>query len=269
MVEIRILKQFKHIIKTYANKESILVYQMGKVGSTSLENSLHSAIHLHTFYNKPPCFLRKESFRKNPRKWIENFIGNFLKRVVIKNRKKTKIISLIRDPYSRNLSMFFQDMSYWMIRHQELSHYDTREEGFQFLYETFEKSYDHFYFDKWFNEEIKKLSGIDIFNYPFDKKSGYQIIKGKNYEILLLQLERMGDLVDEISDFVGYKIEMKSTNISSNKWYAPVYESFKKNYLPTPYYIDSLYATRTAKHFYTETDLLLFKTKHLSKSSVS
>lgn len=264
-----LMHKLKTIINDFSDESNILIYQMGKVGSTSLELSLPNAKHLHTLYNNPPCYIKQESFFKKPLKWLSNRFGDILRKSSIQKRKKIKIISLMRDPYSRNISMFFQDMPYWMIKHEEFSYYDTREEGLKFLYETFEKSYDHFYFDRWFDEEIKKLSGINIFNYPFDKNRGYRIIKDKNFEILLLQLEKMDDLVDEISDFINYKIKIKSTNISTNKWYAPVYNSFKKNYDPAPDYLDSLYTTRTAKHFYSETDLLRFKTKHLTKNTVS
>lgn len=261
------MQKFRARLRQIVNQfsaDAVLIYQMGKVGSTSLEKSLADAQHFHSLYSNPPCKIHQERRKKHPVAWVQKFFGNVLKQGLIRRRKHVKIISLVREPYSRNVSMFFQDLPYWMVSYQEKHYYDSRGEGAEFLYGTFDNIYDHFYFDRWFDDELKRLTGIDVFSHPFDKERGYELLREGKYEVLLVKLEKLQEAHEAIEAFVGYPFKMQETNKGERKWYACIYNDFKKAYRPTEAYLSSLYATKTVRHFYSDEEIAGFKNRFLA-----
>lgn len=96
----------------FQETDSVLVYQAGKVGSAGISDALNdihkSNIHIHylnPYYN---YFSEEES----------NVYISMLNKIV-KNKKKIKIITLVREPIARDISGAFQsiaDPSRWMYR---------------------------------------------------------------------------------------------------------------------------------------------------------
>lgn len=261
---LKLLKHFKQIANEYSS-DSVLIYQMGKVGSTSLEMSLAKARHFHTLYSNSPCKIHDERRKKRPLRRLMKWFGNGLKQTMIRRRKTVRIISPVREPYGRNVSMFFQDLPFWMVHYQESTGYDSRREGPEFLYETFETAFDHFYFDHWFDKELKRLTGIDIFEYPFDMEKGYSVIRKGRYEVMLIKLEKMDELHTAIEEFVGYTFAMQSANKGEQKWYACLYRDFMARYRPSERYLNRLYDTKTVRHFYTGEEIEGFKKRYLGE----
>ena len=73
----------------------------------------------------------------------------------------------------------------------------------------------------------------------------------------------MKEVQKDIENFIGQKFEMTKKNVSDKKWYACLYEYFRKNYKPTNEYLKKLYHTKTVKHFYTEEEIEGFLSKYL------
>ena len=118
-------------------KMPVFVYQMGKVGSSSVRNSLWSwgvdpVLHLHSFFPLRNIDLDaimiengyKEGLREEideAKRVFKNFsyqlkfewllrekIDEMLYKKIVKKKKKAKFITLVREPVSTNISMFFQ-----------------------------------------------------------------------------------------------------------------------------------------------------------------
>ncbi|WP_160154388.1 putative capsular polysaccharide synthesis family protein [Microbulbifer sp. ALW1] len=249
----RIFKRLTSTYKKLANEESILVYQMGKVGSTSLERSIPGAVQLHSLYGRPPCHLHEKKLR-------ESLIGNlWLKfrdaftRFAINRRKKIRIITLIRNPLDRNVSMFFQDLLFWGRDYVDQHRPDTREEGEIFLVEAFHKAFDHFYFDTWFDEEIKRFTGIDVFEYA-NSESGHIRIQQGRFDILLLKTEQLNtpQAREAMADFCKSEVKLSGENKGENKWYAEAYTRVKGIIASDREYRAQIQSTRTYRHFYLE-----------------
>ena len=92
---------------------AVIIYQMGKVGSSTLKESLAqkniSALHIHRYYfsnNEKPINLRR---------LIHKLKSNFTFNKLIK-KEKIKIITLYRDPLSRNISSFFQNLDVYFTK---------------------------------------------------------------------------------------------------------------------------------------------------------
>ena len=218
---------------------------MGKVGSTTLELALPGSIHIHTLYDNR---LWDES--NNPFLKTKRLAGFALKRLAINSRRRVRIITLIREPQSRDVSMFFQLMPSLIHNYISENNYDSRGEGMELLYETFENAYDYNFALDWFDMELKRLTGIDVFDYPFDKNKGYlEINKGK-YDVLLIEMAKLNDLEGVVGDFCSTNICFKDSNRGGLKWYGQIYKVFKKEYLPSEKYLNTLKNSKFYKHFY-------------------
>ncbi len=261
-------KKLSQDVEAYSNESNLLIYQMGKVGSTSLEEAIKGSLHVHSLYSNWPCFVFYQQRRSNFTERFSQHFYDWSRRVALNKRKKIKIISLVRDPYARNISQYFQDLQHWMYHFSELDKKDLRlESDLSLLFEIFEKAFDHDYPFTWFDKEIKRFTGVDIFKYPFDKEKGYSIIQKGKYDILLIKLENLKFIWNIVEDFVGYKLALQSVNLSSAKWHAPVYENFIKNYLPPQVYLDKIYNSKLVKHFYTDNEILKFRNKALKQTN--
>ena len=75
----------------------------------------------------------------------------------------------------------------------------------------------------WFDKELTKTFGIDIYSLPFNKDIGYEIIRMNNIEILVLRMEDMDEHFNEaIALFINGNspIQMKKKNIGKDKKYS-------------------------------------------------
>jgi len=258
------IKKFLNEWKEFSNENNILIYQMGKVGSTTLEETIPKSIHLHSLYANWPCSVFFEQRRKGILKRLKGSLSDLLRRIAIKRRDKIKIITIVRDVYSRNVSMYFQNLQHWLYKYAEDYRYDNRFENIENLYDAFDKVFDHNYALSWFDKEIKRFTNIDIYNYSFDKNAGCTRIQNDKYDILIIKLEHMEDNWKVIEEFVGKEIKLINANVSTNKWYHGVYRDFIKSYRPSQNYLELLYTSKLMKHFYTDEDIMVFNNKALN-----
>ncbi len=122
-------------------KEPLLVYQMGKVGSATIVSSLKAATGVESRYSiyhihwlSPERLIYEEELYKNARaryngsalsahRFYPGYVwsGQFLKRRIQNQPRKSKwtVITLVREPISRNVSSFFQNL-------ETLLSYDSR-----------------------------------------------------------------------------------------------------------------------------------------------
>ena len=252
-------------INKYLDENAILIYQMGKVGSTTLENSLPNALHTHSLFDQHPCpvikILKHNSILKKIK--IKRRANKVL--TLLRKRKKIKIITMLRDPFEKNRSHYLQDLHLWLsYRHlyTKAGKDSVREEGNRVIHDTFDQCFNHDLVLNWFDNEILPFTKIDILNEAFDKDAGYSIIKKGKYEIFVYKLEKVKDILQPLSEFCGTNIVLTSTNRGDQKWYSSIYQDFKLNYKPSKTYLDSLYDTKLCKHFYTEEEIISFYTKH-------
>ena len=234
--------------------DTILVYQMGKVGSSTIHYSIKQAglksIQFHRYF-----FSNNEKSIRTPRRLITRLKTIFsVKKCMSHN--KIKVITVFRDPLSRNISSFFQNLT---SSQQKL---DTEELITQF--ESNKKINRTVV--SWFKDEFEKLTGVDIFKYSFDQKSGYQIIKERNIEVLVLTLEKLSDNEDIIKEFLNApNFSLENKNIGEKKKYNSQYSDFKRNFIPTATLLEYLYHNKVVNHFYDKEQIDDFKSNWQGK----
>lgn len=241
----QLLAQLKMLVRG----DFILIYQMGKVGSTALERTLSNSLHFHTLYNRPHCEFRARL------KWgwfgtrILMPIAYFCKRLAIRRGRKVKIITLVRDPVARARSVFFQELPYWLVLYFNKRGLDERQEGVFVLDEAFGQEFNIDYYDSWFDEELKRFTGIDVFEQEFDADQGYALLTRGKYEVLLIQYEKLSEVQEQIESFAGQAIDLTRENVSTNKWYGPILRNFTEEHIAQLPGCEQLSESRTSRYF--------------------
>lgn len=241
-----------------ACESSVLVYQNGKVGSSTVSKSLQESgienAHIHRFFFKKDV-VGELIFGKEEEEFI--YASNFLNfqspkyvRAVKDEMKYKKIITLVREPISVDLSTVFQ----WIgngTSDRFFKKWISQGKTFgEVVSELMVRIQDRQ--AEWFNYELKELSRIDVYSYPFNKEKGYTIISENGIELLLLKMENLNDLTNIIQNFVNAEqFELLNENIGKNKDYAHLYKEIKKKIELPKEYVEYYYNNNLfMNHFY-------------------
>ncbi len=170
-------------------RDPIIVYQMGKVGSSSLYATLKSVVpdrmiyHVHNLTNEGIEAINYRSTSRmrafpGPGYWQARHL--YRKITARSNQQRWHLITLTRDPVARNLSGFFQSLPLWSTTASRRFSNGERQSLFEELLDIFLQQYPHDYAHRWFDFELKKVFDIDIYESTFHKDSGYNIYNGAN-----------------------------------------------------------------------------------------
>ncbi len=224
----------------------ILIYQPGKVGSTTIERTLKEVnipcVHFHWLESNIPCErgFNKEIFN------LYNEYSTLLHEKLIE--EELRIITLVREPIAKELSEFMQ---LFMVDYVEdiVKTNNLEEEVKAFVIKRILENQEFLWFDK----ELKALTNIDIFQYPFDKENGYLWIKEGKVQILVLKTEMLDENESIIGEFVGKSnLKIVRDNIGNEKHYKYIYQELKQQFRLPKKIVEELYVNnRYLDHFYT------------------
>ena len=251
--------------RRYRDEDNILVYQMGKVGSTSLAKALgERAIQIHNFYpGNDPC-ARKPFYRSGWRRKIVDRLFFYVIRRAVRARRKLKIVTLVRDPVGRNVSMYFQHLHYWLAYYfSEVRADRDGREGIDTLVDCFREAFDHRYPLEWFDRELKRFTGVDVYEHAFDRTKGCAEIKQGRVDVLIVQTEKLQDCWHAVEDFCGLELESREDNRAERKWYGALYSEFLNRYSLRAEELDEIYSSRFATFFFSEAARADFRCKWL------
>lgn len=264
------------------NKAPVLIYQMGKVGSSSVTHSLRNVKLGRRIYHVH--FLRQdyiEKYEAQRKDWLGTNREPALKHIwqyqYLREKldkglsDKWKIITLIRDPVARNLSTFFQNMEvvsskadeYTFMSPEHQFEVTITKDKIEPLIDLFFDKIDHEYPLIFFEREFNHLFDIDVMTGEFSTEQGYEIYSGDQAELLFIRLEDLNDCVSEAFEtFLDLQnFTLQNTNVGSEKAYADVYKQFKNIIVLPKSYLDSLYDTPFMHHFYSEPEIDAFRKK--------
>jgi len=257
----------------YTGNEIVYIYQMGKVGSTGLRKTLENqGMMVFLEHNLTLSYSESQGVKRILGFWDQSGSKfSELKRKIypcqrLRMLRKTpdiKIISLVREPIARNLSLCFH-LSTDFIRDDVTNRFfkgnRTSNELFSYYLED---RIDQSAGIRWFDREFLPTTGVNVYDYPFDSEEGYAVLQTEKYDILVLQLEKLNNNMLRIQEFLGLSepFELARANVGDNKWYHLLYKEFKKNYRPSKALVDTLYSSQFMTHFYSKTDIEKFKQK--------
>lgn len=249
----------------------VLILQPGKVGSSTLFHSLWNekiwCVQVHEVKYKKHMFAGE----------YEKIYNDYLREARV---KPVRVISLVREPIKRDISCFWD-----LIRSGCFIYNDFLDRD---ICGGFEKYLDYAYnrrdeIDKmvpgekgilwwgpefdWFKEELEPALGIDIYQYPFNKEKGFVQIKEGNMNLLVLTLEKLGDNLDIIKDFLGLEhLELSNSNQANDTEYRYIYEEFHQRLTLKRDYLDYYYKGNPhMDYFYTKEDQERFLCKWQQK----
>lgn len=240
--------------------EPVFIYQMGKVASSSIYESLKEqglcVFHAHVL-NFPKDKAIPRGFEWSIKE------GKRLRSRLIDRGIPLKIITLTRDPIARNISAYFQNLD---AIHQERDvHEKVSIEG---LISTFLAEYDHAIPLTWFERELRDVTGINVYDHEFPKDKGFQVIERGTIRALIMQVELTNDVkLRLIREFIGHPgFSLKERNIASAKHYSAQYKEFVRRIKLPQEYVERLLESKYARHFYSDSDRARFREKWLREA---
>lgn len=237
----------------------VLIYQMGKVGSSAVYESIirtdiaNPVYHVHFLsYSNLNAV---EQYQRDS--GALNAIGKIhywrsLRRKLDRTEKTVYLISLVRDPVAREISNIFENMA---SHHKELMT-DTGDVNIEktvaflkTLFADFNEATD--YTCTWFDKEILDTFGIDVYATPFDHSRAYSIIANDRAKLLLLRMEDLSVVFSEaMREFMGISVPIVRANDSSTGQHHEAYKAVIGKIALSQAEAENIYSSRYALHFY-------------------
>lgn len=233
----------------------VLIYQMSKVGSSTVRACLHEAgvrnLHFHymgEYWEKAASFYRSRNAILPYHFYLSRLVRPWLRL----QSGPVRIITLVRDPVARKISNAFQ-----LGRYTDLSGADAKAAG-DWIRQNVDWNEPSPYESVWFDKEVYEIFGVDIYDHPFDRSNGYARIRTDEIDLLILRLEDLNTLIPSVvSDYVGRDLSLTRANTRSDPTYTTVKKSFK---LPRNT-LDNIYSQKMVRHCYSDHHVARFLRK--------
>jgi hypothetical protein len=234
---------------------------MGKVGSETILHALNKLnlanpiyhIHVLASHNLQASFNHLKS-KNLPLTLQLEHSKQFLDYMASREEIAPTIITGVREPIAQHISAFFQNIKI------NFPHFINKDgswkviEIHQFLYQFF------FNYDindrkqncNWFDREFQAATGVDVYQFDFDRLQGYKIIKTKRLNILILALESSDNWSEIITDFLDLEkpLNLIKTNSADSKNYHEVYQRIVTDLKLPQSVVERIYSSRYCEHFY-------------------
>jgi hypothetical protein len=244
----------------------ILIYQMGKVGSSSVYRTLlktkfrSSVFHVH-FLSDDLFAHEQEHISNGIRAGARYSTEHALRRYIIaSNKPRVKIITLVRDPVAVLVSDVFQNPHLFPnLISRDKARFRARNLSRAIESEVLtERACD--YVNGWFDRELKNVFGVDVYSCSFDKHRGFQIYPSPSAPTLLIRLEDLTPAgPNALSVFLGstFPICLEKANERSGTLERSRYVAIKTAKIDREV-LERVYSGKLAQHFYTDEQIHAF-----------
>lgn len=235
-----------------ATEQLVVVLTMGRVGSTSIHASIPERpgrvkYHVHSVNSKTLAkqVRRRGSLEKSARSVrhgveamaaIEAFAG------------RVKIVSLVRDVVSRETSSAFASLRATNDPEAVRAILSDPARTREFYWSVFSRGRPHV----WFDNEIRDVFGIDVYDTPFPDEGWGRYSNGR-FDLLVLRSESSRALqASVVGQFIGdgaIPLITKNSQTSSDA-VARMYRQFKENLAFTESELREYAECRYQRHFY-------------------
>lgn len=261
--EVQARYRFTRRVKKYNIRQPIIVYQMGKVGSSSMYWSLDAlrlnvpVYHLH-FLNDADRIAAwaKKTLRVHDRELKMVALAQKLRQEIDRGTApRYHLISLVRAPVPRNLSTFFHNIDSY------LPHFDERLQApsfsFQDVTDYFVNEFQEHTPERWFDHQVRDVFGLDVYAAPFARERGYQIYENDRARLLVIRLEDLNRVAAKaMSEFLNIPdFRLVPMNAGESKKYGALYKEYLNQLRLPRAYITETNDTQYAQHFYTPQEL--------------
>ena len=246
----------------------IAVYQMGKVGSETIINSLNHLnlpvpiYHIHILSKRNlnqviPRYQQQDlelTLQLKHSQKLRNYLESGLD-------PKLTVITAVREPISQFISAFFQNIK---TSNPEFIDSDGTWNEAK-IYTHLSARLDNYdpqtaWNCNWFDNDFKAALNIDIYQHDFDRKLGYTKFSQGKIELLALQLEKSDNWDKYLSNFLqlSQPVKIVKSNFSDNKQYKTVYNTILRGIKIPKQTLKAIYQSKYCRHFYSDEDLEMF-----------
>lgn len=260
---LRLAFKYRKRKKKYDVRDPIIVYQMGKVGSNSIYQSLKEldldvpVYHIHWLDNL-------DYVEKWTMKTLLDQKGSLsMLREARDIRRKIdadpdhgwNVISLVRPPVPRLLSSFFEDLPYVIPDFAERYHSGSLSP--RDLVDYFSKNARTDWAAGWFDSQVKSVFGIDVFASPFPKSKGFDTYVRRKTRLLIIRLSDLNRCAgDALNEFLGIPdFALRSRHIRQETEYGSLYSEFLELMRLPVDFVREINSSKYAKHFFTLEEL--------------
>lgn len=242
------------------NRMPTFVYQMGKVGSSTVVRTLEGmnvstpVIHIHTL-NPQKVSAKVEALRSNPGYLHEHVVTSrtLVNKRLDWGRFPCRIITLTREPVGRAISFAFQD---WKRQLPDVSGPNELdpERMIELVREKLQPGSFHANPGQWFERELRAIFNIDAMAIPYNFEQGYVMLRSGPVDVLMIRMEDLDRSLEAgLADLYGQDtqgIEMRRSNVGENKKYADLLAEVKERLAIPPSMSERIWSTDYAEHFY-------------------
>ncbi len=256
----------------------LLVYQMGKVGSQTVEATLRNAGLPHQICR---LHLLSPRHRSEFKAWLGNpevpeATKESLRRQLTEARilyrgirvrrhwaalgrcvRKLEIVAGVREPVDLLLASIFQNSANYFAslgaitveacRNLLLHPAQMGESRFHQFEETCRFIHD------WFDIELKGVLGVDVYARPFAHSDGCMIYENALARVLVYRYEDFGRIQGMLEKFLDAPLGgMVNRNIGVEKEYGRAYLEVKRKLRLPDDFLTQQYSSRLARHFYNQ-----------------
>jgi hypothetical protein len=244
------------------DRPPILIYQMGKVGSSTVYKSLkntplsNSVLHLHFLSTDLPKI--KERYKKAGKypPPYHIYLGESVRKILCRNPNlPCKIISLVRDPIAVVVSSLFQNPHLAPLSLTTDKNTIDPEKVIRYLDRKLREPTTFSYVNEWFDRELKRVLDVDVFAKPFPVDVGYAVCRNKNVEALVIRLEDLSQRGPKaISEFLNLDATfvLEQSNVRNELMGGESYLQVLRRISLTPSLCREIYSSKFVKHFYNE-----------------
>jgi len=246
----------------------VLIYQMPKIGSQTIEATLRQVSFPHTvlrFHYLSGAFAKTlrnglaspqadPAWKPDARRQLESL--RTMSKVVLLRRwlcrcgwrgPKLEVITGVRELISLVLASIFENYLYFAPDLESMTVEKCREALIH--PKTFKALRD------WFDLELKPFLGIDVFKARFAREEGCALYENNFARVLLYRYDALPRLPGLLGRFLGCEISgLVNSNVGESKPYGAQYRLVKEQLRLPADLVAALYDGRMMRHFYSDAE---------------
>lgn len=242
-------------------RNPVLVYQMGKVGSSTVTKTLQGLglscpivqVHILSPTNLHLALARQQQLGV---RYLDKHLL-VSRRLVHKLEREVfpcRIVTLTREPISRAISFVFQTLRTHAPDALLANGQIDRQKVAAKVVEVLQGEHPAADPGKWFDTELYEVFGIDVFSRPYDFQRGFMIFRRKDVAALVMRMEDLErHLQPALADFLRVDVPkdaIRHANMGERKWYASDIAWVKKNLRLAEETLMRVVGTKYFQHFY-------------------
>jgi len=189
---------------------------------------------------------------------------------------KKRFIGGVREPISQMMSILFflwytrecmfdsiykfkniGDCQYWFDEH--FVNKGSEENALEIFCDVMETTCDIIDF---YENDYYEMTGINLFNYSFNKQKGYVIIREGNVEVLIYRLDKLNQLAPVIGNYLGdQNFQLVDANRSEDRIYKEMYHKAIETIQIKKDFLEECYNSKLVQWCYTGEEIEKFKEK--------